>query len=192
MFNINSSPTREKYPLSENKIIKKTITSGLGTFFSLGFIIIVLTFPFIGIFSSLSTNNISSIVETFFRLIWLYPILSFVYIAIVYIYQKVYFSTYYYDVTEDYLVIKKGVFAPSEITIPWERIQDVYVDQDIWDRIFDLFDVHLSTATITSGFSAHIDGVEQQAADGLRMILLEKVRTRISQPQIKTISTINS
>jgi len=159
---------------------------------SLGFIIIVLTFPFIGIFSSLSTNNISSIVETFFRLIWLYPILSFVYIAIVYIYQKVYFSTYYYDVTEDYLVIKKGVFAPSEITIPWERIQDVYVDQDIWDRIFDLFDVHLSTATITSGFSAHIDGVEQQAADGLRMILLEKVRTRISQPQIKTISTINS
>lgn len=81
----------------------------------------------------------------------------------------------------DYLVIKKGPITPKEITIPWERIQDVYVDQDIFDRIFGLYDVHLSTATFTSGMQAHIDGVEKEAADGLREELLEKIKNRISK-----------
>lgn len=192
MFKINTSPTREKYPLSENKIIKKTIGSVFGVTFTLGFLALVFMLPLMGIVTTvLSTDSIGSFVETLFNLIWLYPIIFLIYIAAVYVYQKAYFAVYYYDITEDYLVIKKGVFAPHEITIPWERIQDVYVDQDIGDRIFGLFDVHLSTATITSGFSAHIDGVGQQAADGLRTILLEKVKTRISQPQSKPVSVAN-
>jgi len=191
MFKINNSPTREKYPLSENKIIKKTITSVFGMIFTFGFLALVFIFPVIGIITTLSTNSIGYLVEIFFNLIWLYPILFLIYIIAIYIYQKAYFALYYYNITEDYLVIKKGVFAPHEITIPWERIQDVYVDQDIWDRIFGLFDVHLSTATITSELSAHIDGVEQLAADGLKVILLEKVKNRINQPQAKPISAVN-
>ncbi len=101
--------------------------------------------------------------------------------VLTYFYQRWYFSVYFYDILEDYIVIKKGPIAPREITIPWERIQDVYVDQDVFDRMFGLYDVHLSTATITSGMQAHIDGVEQQAADGLREALLGKIRSRISK-----------
>jgi len=39
----------------------------------------------------------------------------------------------------------------------------------------------LSSATVSSGMEAHIDGVEKQSAEGLRAILLETVKQRISK-----------
>ncbi len=98
-----------------------------------------------------------------------------------YLYERWYFAVYFYDLTPDFIQIKKGPITPSEITLPYERVQDVYVDQDILDRIFGLYDVHLSSATVSSGVAAHIDGVEQAAAEGLRDILLQTVRERITK-----------
>ncbi len=98
-----------------------------------------------------------------------------------YLYERWYFAVYFYDLTPDFIQIKKGPITPREITIPYERIQDVYVDQDLFDRIFGLYDVHLSSATASSGMEAHIDGVEKQAAEGLRAILLETIKQRISK-----------
>ncbi|MBI2451264.1 MAG: PH domain-containing protein [Parcubacteria group bacterium] len=105
----------------------------------------------------------------------------FVVILSTYFYQRWYFAVYFYDLTPDFIQIKKGPITPREITLPYERIQDVYVDQDLLDRIFGLYDVHLSSATISSGVEAHIDGVEKQAAEGLRAILLETIKQRISK-----------
>lgn len=73
-----------------------------------------------------------------------------------------------------------------------ERIQDVYVDQDLLDRIFGLYDVHLSSATVSSGMEAHIDGVEKQAAEDLRNILLQTVQQRISKNKGTNIPANNS
>ena len=97
-----------------------------------------------------------------------------------YLYQRWYFAVYYYDIQPDYLIIRKGPITPHEITIPYERFQEVYVDQDIWDRMFGLYDVHVSSATIFSGMQAHIDGVKKGAADGLKAVLLSKVNQRIA------------
>ena len=107
--------------------------------------------------------------------------LTIIIVTLNYLYQKWYFDTYYYDLQQDYIVIRKDPITPREITIPYERIQDVYVDQDLYDRIFGLFDVHLSSATISSGMEAHIDGLEKPAADGLRAALLQIVGQRISK-----------
>lgn len=108
-------------------------------------------------------------------------VVLFVEILLTYFYQRWYFAVYFYDLTPDFIQIKKGPITPREITIPYERIQDVYVDQDLLDRIFGLYDVHLSSATVSSGMEAHIDGVEKQAAEGLRAILLETIKQRISK-----------
>lgn len=89
-----------------------------------------------------------------------------------------YYKTYRYDLTPDYVIIKKGPIASQEITIPYDRIQDVYLDQDIFDRIFGLYDVHISTATITSGMRAHIDGVDHKTALSLREIILKKMHAK--------------
>jgi len=110
--------------------------------------------------------------------------LMFFILLVVYLYQRWYYAVYFYDLTPDYIVIKKGPITPQEITIPYERIQDVYVDQDLLDRIFGLYDVHLSSATISSGMAAHIDGVEKPAADGLRAMLLQTVSECISKKRV--------
>lgn len=174
------SPTREKYPLSERKIIKKTISSVTGFFIGLFFISIFAIGP---IFASIfQTGSLSgSMLDKIGNLFFLFPILFLIILVLTFFYQKWYFEVYFYDSQEDYLVIRKGPITPKEITIPWERIQDVYVDQDLFDRIFGLYDVHLSTATLASGIQAHIDGVEKNASDGLRTLLLEKVKSRISR-----------
>lgn len=174
------SPTRDKYPLSPKKIIKKTITSMIGWFFGLSFLLLMIGGMVAGIMSD-SNQDMSGFFGLLFISLYVFVFLMVLIALLTYLYQRWYFAVYYYDIRDDYIVIKKGPIAPKEITIPWERIQDVYVDQDIFDRIFGLFDVHLSTATFTSGMQAHIDGVEQQAADGLRAVLLDKIKSRISK-----------
>lgn len=83
---------------------------------------------------------------------------------------------YYYDLNQDYIVIKKGPITPREITIPYKRVQDVY-----FDRLFGIYDVHLSSATISSGMEAHIDGVERESANGLRQLFLETVSKKLNR-----------
>lgn len=171
---IAMSKTREQFPLSQMKPLKKTIAS----LFSL-FLLIIMIALYIGIGSTLTLGirlppgSILLIFLGFMGLI-LITILT-------YLYQVWYFKVYFYDLTEDFIIIRKRVFTPREITIPYERVQDVYVDQDLLDRIFGLYDVHLSSATISSGIEAHIDGVEKPAAEGLRSLILQKVSEKIKK-----------
>jgi membrane protein YdbS with pleckstrin-like domain len=169
---IAQSPTREKFPLSTRKIIKKTIMGSIGINLLLG----VVWFTVALIYFSIDTSSNLTTYSLF-----VVPVLMIIVSVLVYLYQSWYFAVYYYDLSADYIQIKKGPITPREITIPYERIQDVYVDQDILDRIFAIYDVHLSSATITSGMEAHIDGVEKESADGLREMLLKTIRERISK-----------
>jgi membrane protein YdbS with pleckstrin-like domain len=91
-------------------------------------------------------------------------------------YQREYYNRYFYDITPDFLVIKKGVIMPHETMLPYEKLQDVYMDQDLFDRIFNLWDVHVSTATAMSGYEAHIDGLSHANAEILREMILNKIR----------------
>ena len=181
---IAQSKTREQFPLSYRKIIKKTLSR---TFF---FIILFLIFGGFAIlmstYAAVSNKEFS---------IWLPMLISlgllFLVMLLTYLYQRWYFAVYFYDLTPDYIQIRKGPITPREITIPYERIQDVYVDQDLLDRMFGLYDVHLSSATVSSGMAAHIDGVERQAAEGLRAVLLETIKQRISKNRTINPPTTN-
>lgn len=97
------------------------------------------------------------------------------------VYESKYFEAYYYDVGNDFLTIKKGWITPREAVMPYEKLQDVYVDQDLLDRMFGLWDVHVSTATVMSGIEAHIDGVSSQNANALRELILNKIRSKRSK-----------
>jgi len=167
------SKTRELFPLSSKKVLKKTV---------LGTLVWAILLLFIyGIFAFILLSSARGIPDYFWIITLAIFGLLFLIILITYLYQQWYYNLYFYDLTPDYVVIKKGPITPREITIPYERIQDVYVDQDLLDRFFGLYDVHLSSATISSGMEAHIDGVEKPAADGLRAMLLQMVSERISK-----------
>ncbi len=179
---IAASATRKQFPLSHKEIVKKTITGTLRWVFIIFMV---------GVFAGIAMDKISG--DSSFYLGTVVPI-SVVLVIIVsiltYLYQRWYFAVYYYDIQLNHFVVRKGPITPHEITIPYERFQEVYVDQDILDRIFGLYDVHVSSATIFSGTQAHIDGVEKRAAEGLKAALLAKVNQKIAGN--KQSSTPNS
>lgn len=172
---VNLSETQKKYPLSPKKIFKKSI-SGLSGYLTL-FIIFFVSYK---IFITQYNLSIEAIKFMSSITLWV-NIISVVIILYTIIYQYWYFVTYYYEFSDNFIVIKKDPITPREVTIPFERIQDVYVDQDLMDRLLGLYDVHLSSATISSGYEAHIDGVEKASAEGLKTDLLNIVRQRISK-----------
>lgn len=89
-------------------------------------------------------------------------------------YQALYFRFYFYDLRKENFVIKKGVISRSEIVIDYGKIQNVFVDQDFWDRIFGLYDVHVATADPQSALVSHIDGVSAANSEKLRDELVQR------------------
>ena len=174
--NRSRAPLRQSLPLDPKKIIKKTITTVLGILFlggifSISFGAFALGYLFIKLVSVLHLFWAFVITSLFISIL---PLGVLVFLS--YLYQKAYFEKYFYDVRDGFLVIKKGVFMPKETTLPFEKLNDVYVDQDILDRVFGLYDVHFSTATAQSGLSAHIDGLVQENAYKLRDLMMQLIK----------------
>jgi len=92
-----------------------------------------------------------------------------------------YFRNYFYDLKDDEIIIRKGFISRVEISLAYNKIQNIYVDQDVFDRIFGLYDVHLETAGLFSGRMAHIDGVGAETAAKLRAVLMEKSKQAVVQ-----------
>lgn len=92
------------------------------------------------------------------------------------VYNIFYFRFYFYDLKEDRIIIRKGVISRREITIYYGKIQNVFVDQDVLDRFFSLYDVHIATADFQSASMSHLDGVSKENAEVLRNSLLEKIK----------------
>ncbi len=161
-----SHEIQNKFPLSHKKPFKKAMRK---------------TMLIVGIASVVAISLEASLADfKFWHLALIIPFFMIFY-ALVYFYETWYYKNYFYDLTDDYVIIKKGPIAPQEITIPYDRIQDVYLDQDLLDRVLGLYDVHLSTATVVSGMRAHIDGVDRNAAHGLREIILKKMKEKHSK-----------
>ncbi len=106
----------------------------------------------------------------------LYVVLFFALLFLILLYQWLYIATYYYDLGPDFLRVRKGVIIRQEISVPYSRIQDVYIDQDAIDHVLGLYDVHISTATPTSNLESHIDGVNHNNAEALHEMMLSRIK----------------
>lgn len=164
---IAMSKTREQFPLSTKKVLKRTVK-----------VVLHIAFPFL----------IVGIIIGYILSLSIIPLMCIMLIIIlsVFIYrtEQLAYETYFYDMAVDYLVIRKGTATSEEITIPYEHIQDVYIDQDFFDRIFGLYNVRFSSVNASSGALAFIDGVEKLAAVGLKDALLHKIKDKILKNKI--------
>jgi putative membrane protein len=170
------SQFQNAFPLSRNKFLKKMIGAIPKAFaFS-----IISAIPLSLIFSFFSFANDINIANNFGNVLIGAVIVFFVLAVLFYmiygVYVGAYIRRYYYDASEQFLTIQKRVFSPTEIHVPYQKIQDVYVDQDILDRMMGLYDVHIASATVTSGIEAHIDGVDADVAEKLKNFLLGKIQ----------------
>jgi len=158
----NKTPTIRQYPLERRKIVKKFAIAMI--FWGIVFLVIILATVFLvrdqGFSFALLCAEIALLAALAAAYWW---------------YETKYFERYYYDIRPEFLVIKKGVFAPREITLPYGKLQDVYLDQDLFDRAFSIWDLHVSTATYSSGFEAHIDGVSVSNGETMKKMVLEKI-----------------
>ncbi|MCL5406917.1 MAG: PH domain-containing protein [Patescibacteria group bacterium] len=95
------------------------------------------------------------------------------------IFEYLYYKFYYYSFEENNAEIKKGVVSVATGHVRYERLQNIYVDQDVLDRMFGLYDVHYETAGETSGFYSHVDGLNKINSDKL----VEFLNNRIANPE---------
>lgn len=165
------NPFQAQFPLSRKKFTKKMISRLpdsiiysllLGVAATMVNLFLAGKYPTLG---ELVAGVLSAAVVVFVVLMGIYAW-----------YYKAYIRNYFYEGGENFITIKKGVFAPKEIHVQYQKVQDVYVDQDILDRIMGLYDVHIASATAASGMEAHIDGVDEEAANGLKEFFLRKIQ----------------
>jgi membrane protein YdbS with pleckstrin-like domain len=166
-----------QYPLSPRKFWKKVISKiFVVLLISLFFSFFAILFPIILYNSQNGNTGIVPIIVMGFFVVFI------IIMALYAWYIKAYIRRYYYDCGDQFITIKKGVFAPTEIHVQYQKIQDVYVDQDLLDRIMGLYDVHIASATVTSGIEAHIDGVNADIAEALKNIILGKIHGASNLP----------
>lgn len=162
---------RELIPLQPRKIIKKCLWGiigivmawSVGSFFIMDIVHRKNSMPTTSFWDSGSALWVAWVAFLIALLLWRTG------------FQILYFLTYYYDLDPNNLVIRKGVISKREINLPFNKITDVYVDQDFMDVMFGLYDVHISTPTVESGIFSHIDGVNKEGAAEIKRIILEKI-----------------
>lgn len=75
-----------------------------------------------------------------------------------------------FQVTEDALIIRRGVLERERVTIAFERIQMVNLEQSIWQRMFGVMSVKVDTAG-TAGAEVEIAALKVDDANALKAVL---------------------
>lgn len=148
--------TVDKYPLEKRRVLKKAITRSIKWYVLIGFLLLL----------TLYNEPAISIQQ--------YLYLAAIIFALELIYQSMFHKRYFYNLEKKMITIREGVIARRERNIPYKRVHDLYVDQDIFDRIFKLWDLHLTT-TDSRLFNIHIDGLSGKNAKAIRALLLKKI-----------------
>jgi membrane protein YdbS with pleckstrin-like domain len=157
---IGVNPLISRFPLESIKPLKKTV--------------------WWIVYSAIILVAVAALVFLFAKsLLWLpFPLFAFLASACIlkYVYELYYYKRYFYDLNDDMLVISKGVFGTRELTVPFDKIQDVFIDRDWLDLAFGLYDVYVTTVSSRSILNAHIDGVSEKNAEQIAELLLKKIK----------------
>ena len=159
----------QNLPLEKKKIIKKSFSSIVGSALLSLFAALMI---WLVLYSM--DKNTSGILFAFLAFI----VINLIFGGSVILYQYLYYKFYYYNFGDDSAEIKKGVISNATGHVRYSRIQNIYVDQDILDRIFGLYDVHYETAGESSGFYSHVDGLNKENSDKLVAFLNDRVMNK--------------
>jgi len=165
---------RERIPLRRRKIIKKSV----GSVFRKVVYAFLASLVAVFVYDLLSggENRLAYVLRLKEeQLVTLWVVGMAMWILSEPFYQYLYYVNYFYDMDDKNVIIRKGVLVTKEIILPFSKITDVYVDQDVADVALGLFDVHISTPTVESGLFAHVDGVDRKGANELRKLILDRM-----------------
>lgn len=110
-------------------------------------------------------------------LLYIISFLTLLILSIFFIwYSKEFFKTFIYEPRRTFFFSRKGVITPSYTLILYENIQDVHLEQSIFDRIFGLWKVKIYTATHSPRGADNIFGLSYESANKLKMEILAKMK----------------
>jgi putative transcriptional regulator len=72
------------------------------------------------------------------------PYFVIILISIWYLYQ--YVKAYSFEVLENNIIIRHGVFTKKRVTIPYTRVQNINIANGVFDRLFKIYTVKIETA----------------------------------------------
>ncbi|MFH0846279.1 MAG: PH domain-containing protein [Patescibacteria group bacterium] len=75
-------------------------------------------------------------------------------------------ATFHYSIEPQFLTLRQGIFSRQQRYIPYEVIQNLFVKQDLFDRIFGLASLTIENA---SQGGTNIDNQQEQKVFGLRI-----------------------
>lgn len=108
---------------------------------------------------------------------WFIPIFIF-YILFCYIWAKLTYRFWNYQLRESVFKIEHGVIWKKYVSIPYERIQNIDINRGLLDRIFGLSDLHIQTAGYTGSArtEGRLPGLLPEDAERLREDLITRVK----------------
>lgn len=171
-FNINN------YPLSKKIIISRAMYA---PYYS---VMIVLLLTFITVIQPYRYQvylHMYNILPAFIRdedrltLIIEIAVISFLCACI---YQYFYFKTYYFSLDATNVTIKKGLMTRTQIMIPYERIQEVSLQQNFINRLLGIYTLNFNSAAYYSKKASCIEGLQKQAADTLHQFAAQQIRNK--------------
>ncbi len=134
--------------ISRDYAKKQILKSSIGYFlFYVPWMILMFWFIYMG--------EIGLQFEWFLWMIFYFVFIPYVFVLISTIwYEFKYVKMFSFEVLENNLVIRHGVFNRVKATIPYSRIQNINITNGVFDRMYNIFTVKVETA----GFSAAASG----------------------------------
>lgn len=121
---------------------------------------------------------------------WLWIIVP-VFLIIGFIYAKLTYHFYRYELTEDGFRKELGIIWKKYVTIPYDRIQNVDIYRGVVARILGLSDLHVQTAGASAQYSRHgalglaaegrLPGLSREVAEQLRDELIHRAKSSKNQ-----------
>ena len=99
-------------------------------------------------------------------------------------YIKYYYFKYKFDFKKDEFVVKKGLLRKTKLSIPFEKIQQININQKLIHKIFKLYEIQIDTAG-TNSTEVDIKAVSKKIADDFKLIAEEIKKSSLLVSQTK-------
>ena len=116
----------------------------------------------------------------------IFVILLALYIVFCWIWAKLSYRFYGYELTEDTFKKERGVIWKKYVSIPYDRIQNVDINRGVFARILGLSDIQIQTAGYSATYSrrgvigaeaeGRLPGLDKNTAEQLREELIKRAK----------------
>jgi len=101
----------------------------------------------------------------------------------------IYFYKYTFQITDNELLINKGVIKRTKLNIPFERIQSINFKQTILHQIFSVVELEVDTAG-SSQMEFDLRAISTQKANALRQIILASKPETDESESVSTLAPV--